>query len=186
MTKKGLYLAGILLTILIGTLLYWMFCCECKVNDKTVVVENGVQHSVTVNAIPDTDGDGVNDELDKCPQTPGIAENQGCPEMILNYKRAEATLSTEDKVQLDSVVKFLNNHPTVNIIIEGHTSTLGETEYNQKLSEKRAANSVEYMVSKGIDAGRLSAVGYGEQYPVGDNATEEGRAQSRRTIIKIK
>jgi OmpA-OmpF porin, OOP family len=186
MTKKGLYLAGILLTILIGTLLYWMFCCECKVNEKTVVIENGMQDSVTVNAIPDTDGDGVNDEMDKCPKTPGIADNQGCPEMVLLYKKAEAALSEDDKVQLDKVFTFLNNHPTVNISIEGHTSTLGETDFNQKLSETRAANSVEYLISKGIDAGRLSAVGYGEQYPVGDNATEEGRAQSRRTVIKIK
>ena len=186
MTKKGLYIVGILLTILIGTLLYWMFCCDCKIKDKDVAIVNGVSDTVNATIIPDTDGDGVNDELDKCPKTPGIAENQGCPEMILSYKRAEAALSAEDKVQLDAVVTFLNNHPSVQIIIEGHTSTLGETDFNQKLSEKRAANSVEYLVSKGIDASRLSAVGYGEQFPVGDNSTEEGRAQSRRTVIKIK
>lgn len=186
MTKKGIYVLGILLTILTGTLLYWMFCCDCKIKDKEVAIANELQGSISANEIPDTDGDGVNDELDKCPKTPGIAENQGCPEMIMYYKRAEAALSADDKAQLDIVVTFLNNHPAVNISIEGHTSTLGETDFNQKLSETRAANSVDYLISKGIDAGRLSAVGYGEQYPVGDNSTEEGKAQSRRTVIKIK
>ncbi len=96
-----------------------------------------------------------------------------------------AALTEDDKANLDKVVTFLNNHPDVNIVLEGHTSTLGETEYNQKLSEKRANNSVTYMVSKGIDAGRMKATGYGEQFPIGDNATEEGRAKSRRTIVRV-
>jgi OmpA-OmpF porin, OOP family len=136
--------------------------------------------------IPDTDGDGVNDEEDKCPNTPGVAANLGCPEMILYFKRADAVLNATDKMKLDTVVVFLNNHPEVNVTIEGHTSTLGATDYNQKLSERRAASSVKYLISKGIAKERLSAVGYGEQYPIGDNSVEAGRAASRRVVIKVK
>jgi len=135
--------------------------------------------------IPDTDGDGINDENDKCPKLAGIAGNLGCPEMILYYKRDEATLSADDKAKLDEIVTFLNNNPEINAVLEGHTSTLGETKYNQTLSEKRVKMSVDYLVSKGIDKGRLKGVGYGEQFPIGDNNTEEGRAKSRRTEIKV-
>lgn len=135
--------------------------------------------------IPDTDGDGVNDDEDKCPKLSGIKENLGCPEMILYYKKAESTLSTAYKAELDKVVQFLNNNPNLNVFIEGHTSTLGDANYNQKLSEKRAKSAVDYLVSKGINRSRLQAVGYGEQYPIGDNSKEEGRAKSRRTVVKI-
>jgi len=135
--------------------------------------------------IPDTDGDGVNDESDKCPKTPGIAENLGCPEMTFLYLRDVAELSAEDKANLDIVVKFLNNNPSLSITLEGHTSTLGDAKYNQKLSEKRANGAVAYLVSKGIDKNRLQAKGYGEEFPIGDNSVEAGRAQSRRLVIKI-
>jgi OmpA-OmpF porin, OOP family len=135
--------------------------------------------------IPDTDGDGVNDELDKCPKTFGIAANLGCPEMTLYYKRADAKLSAADKKSLDSVVIFMNNNPTLNVIVQGYTSTLGATAYNQKLSEARVNNSIKYMVSKGIDAGRFQGIGYGEQFPIGNQKTEAGRAASRRVVMKI-
>jgi hypothetical protein len=135
--------------------------------------------------VSDTDGDGINDETDKCPRLAGTPGNLGCPEMVLLYKKAEAVLSADDKLQLDKVVGFLEANPDLSIIIEGHTSTLGATDYNQKLSERRASNSVKYIVSKGIAPERLKSIGYGEQFPIGDNATEEGRAQSRRTVIRI-
>lgn len=135
--------------------------------------------------IPDTDTDGVNDEIDKCPNVTGIADNLGCPEIIVYYQRDQATLTAYDKGNLDRVIKFLNNNPTLNISIQSHTSTTGKADYNQKLSEKRATATMNYLIYKGINKERLSVIGFGEQFPVGDNETEEGRAQSRRTVIKI-
>ncbi|HLO79513.1 MAG TPA: OmpA family protein [Chitinophagaceae bacterium] len=152
-------------------------------NDKCPTVAGTAKYEGC--PIPDTDGDGINDESDRCPKVAGIAGNLGCPEMILYYKRDVATLSAEDKANLDKVATFLTNNPDINITLEGHTSTLGDTKYNQTLSEKRANNSVAYLVSKGIDKSRLTAIGYGEQYPIGDNSKEEGRAQSRRTVVKV-
>ena len=105
--------------------------------------------------------------------------------MILYYKRDEAKLNEEDKANLDKVATFLTSNPDIRITLEGHTSTLGDAKYNQGLSEKRAKLSADYLVSKGIDKSRLSTVGYGEQFPIGDNSKEEGRALSRRTVVKV-
>lgn len=178
------------LLLLIPLFLWWNSCNKPAGETPAAIETPAVTDSPAVNenAIPvvkDTDGDGISDADDKCPNLAGIADNLGCPEMILYYKRDEALLNADDKAELDKVVAFLNNNSNVHIILEGHTSTLGETDYNQKLSEKRANNSVEYLVSKGIDAGRLKTVGYGEQFPIGDNNTEEGRSKSRRTVIKV-
>ena len=93
--------------------------------------------------------------------------------------------SAEDKANLDKVVAFLNNNPELNIAVEGHTSTPGDAKYNQILSEKRAKAAVDYLVSKGINRNRLKAVGYGEEFPIGDNSKEEGKAKSRRTVIRV-
>jgi outer membrane protein OmpA-like peptidoglycan-associated protein len=135
--------------------------------------------------IPDTDGDGINDEQDRCPNVAGIPENLGCPDLKFYYKRDVAALDPADKLSLDKVVDFMNRNPDINLIVEGHTSTLGATKYNKTLSDKRAGNCVKYLVSKGIGANRLKAIGYGEEFPIGDNSKEEGRALSRRVVFKI-
>jgi outer membrane protein OmpA-like peptidoglycan-associated protein len=105
--------------------------------------------------------------------------------MILYYKRDEAALNTEDKANLDKVVTFMDNNPDLNVMLEGHTSTLGDAKYKQNFSEKRAKATVYYLVFKGIDKGRLQSAGYGEPFPIGDNSKEEGWAQSRRTVVKV-
>ena len=172
------------LLLLLALFFWWKSCNQAEV-EIPAVIETPVNVEPTAPVVKDTDGDGIYDDVDKCPNVAGIADNLGCPELILYYKRDEGTLTADDKTDLDRVVTFLNNNPTIHAILEGHTSTLGDTDYNQKLSEKRANLSLDYLVSKGIDAGRLKAVGYGEQFPVGDNSTEEGRAKSRRTVVRV-
>ncbi len=179
--KGGFQWWWLLALLLLLALFFWWRSCNQPVAEVTPVVEAPVVEEV----VKDTDGDGIKDDTDKCPNLPGIADNLGCPEMILYYTRDEDALTADDKINLDKVVTFLNNNPNVHLILEGHTSTLGEADYNLKLSERRVNNSVAYLVGKGIDAGRLKAVGFGEQFPVGDNSTEEGRVKSRRTVIRV-
>lgn len=135
--------------------------------------------------IKDADNDGVADKDDKCPDVAGTTANLGCPDMVLYYSHAETNLDSVDMLNLDKVVAFLNNNPDLNIVIEGYTSTEGESDYNQKLSEKRANASLEYLASKGISRKRMKAIGYGEQFAIGDNDTEEGRTKSRRVVIRV-
>jgi len=94
-------------------------------------------------------------------------------------------LKPESMLELDRVVEMLQQNPTMRIEISGHTDNTGKPDYNQKLSLGRAESVKAYLGSKGIVATRIEAKGYGDTRPVADNATPEGRAQNRRTEMKI-
>lgn len=68
--------------------------------------------------------------------------------------------------------------------IGGHTDSVGDTAYNQWLSEQRAASVKQYLVGQGVDAGQLDVVGYGESQPIDSNRTRQGRAHNRRVVLK--
>lgn len=149
--------------------------------------------------IPDGDGDGVNDEEDKCPAVPGVASNGGCPEIKEEVKQKVAfaakniffntgssQLLKKSFKPLDDVVKILNENPTLLLDVEGHTDNTGTADKNKALSEARANAVKAYLVSKGIDGNRLVAAGYGQDSPVGDNKTAAGRAQNRRSELKLR
>ncbi|MCA4900333.1 MAG: OmpA family protein [Bacteroidota bacterium] len=98
------------------------------------------------------------------------------------------TLKPESFVELNKVVDFLNQNPKVSIEIAGHTDAKGSDTYNENLSQGRSQSVVDYLVSQGIDRGRLQAHGYGESKPIDSNETEEGRANNRRvefTVLKM-
>jgi OOP family OmpA-OmpF porin len=141
--------------------------------------------------IPDGDGDGVNDEEDKCPTIPGVRENSGCPKIDFNAKNVQfltgsSTLTTGAKTELNKLVTILNDtYPDVRIQIDGHTDNVGKPESNQVLSEKRSAAVKSYLVSKKVNGDRLSTAGYGQDRPIADNTTTEGRAQNRRVEFRV-
>ena len=87
--------------------------------------------------------------------------------------------------ELERLVSFLKLNPAIKIKISGHTDNHGDDKSNQILSENRAKAVVNYLISAGISADRLSYVGYGQTSPIDTNATEEGRANNRRTEFKI-
>jgi outer membrane protein OmpA-like peptidoglycan-associated protein/tetratricopeptide (TPR) repeat protein len=97
----------------------------------------------------------------------------------------EYDLKTASEAELDKVVQLLNDNPVIKIQIEGHTDNIGNATENLKLSENRAKAVINYLVSKGIDAKRLSPKGFGATQPIADNKTEDGRAKNRRTELKI-
>lgn len=94
-------------------------------------------------------------------------------------------LKTASQVELDNVVRLMNENPTLKIQINGHTDNAGKPADNITLSNNRAKAVVAYLTLKGIDAKRLNFQGFGDKLPLADNTTEEGRAKNRRTELKV-
>jgi OOP family OmpA-OmpF porin len=137
----------------------------------------------------DTDGDGVVDGSDQCPDTPkgDRVGPQGCSCDVtrqLQFKVDSAELTDEDKAILDEVATNLTKLKFVSGTVVGHTDSTGSDAYNQGLSERRAQTVATYLEGKGIAAGRLAVKGAGESEPVADNATKDGRALNRRVVLK--
>ncbi|MBL8201694.1 MAG: OmpA family protein [Chromatiales bacterium] len=136
----------------------------------------------------DTDGDGVIDANDQCPDTPRGERvgPQGCTCDVtrqLTFKLNSAELTAEDKKVLDEVAENLTRLKFISGTVVGHTDSSGSEAYNQGLSERRAQSTVDYLATRGIDPSRLKASGAGESQPIADNKTKEGRAQNRRVVL---
>jgi OOP family OmpA-OmpF porin len=103
----------------------------------------------------------------------------------INFDFDKSDIKPEFEGVLDAGVEALNENPDTTVQVAGYTDSVGTDEYNQGLSERRANAVRDYFVSKGIDASRLTAVGFGETNPVADNGTADGRAQNRRVELNV-
>jgi outer membrane protein OmpA-like peptidoglycan-associated protein len=101
------------------------------------------------------------------------------------FETGKSDLKNESMAELSKLIEFLENNPELMIEISGHTDNVGPEEFNQKLSENRAKAVLDYLVEGKIKAPRLVYKGYGFLHPIQSNETGEGRAQNRRTEIKI-
>ncbi|MFZ2907159.1 MAG: OmpA family protein [Cyclobacteriaceae bacterium] len=97
----------------------------------------------------------------------------------------KTTLKSESFVELNKVVDFLKRNPNVEIEIHGHTDNKGSDDYNLELSQGRSQAVMDYIVSQGIDAYRLAAIGFGETKPIDTNDTDAGRANNRRVEVTV-
>lgn len=103
----------------------------------------------------------------------------------LLFDTGKATLLPGSQEQLKNIAEILKAYPSVEIKIGGYTDNVGNPADNMKLSGERAKSVMNELVAMGINAKRISAEGYGEQYPVASNDTEEGRAQNRRIAVRV-
>jgi outer membrane protein OmpA-like peptidoglycan-associated protein len=101
------------------------------------------------------------------------------------FETASYELLPESQVELNKLVAFMNNNPTIRIEIGGHTDNVGKPDDNQILSENRSKSVREYLIQNEILENRISYKGYGEEQPVDTNDTPEGRANNRRTEFKV-
>ena len=148
---------------------------------------------------PDTDGDSVLDKDDKCPAEKGSVANNGCPEVTVQtledvnlqaksiyFNSGKATFKTSDvPVRLDAIAAILVQYPNAKFSVEGHTDSDGSEMYNQKLSEARANAVRDAIIKRGISASNVVAIGFGETAPIASNKKAEGKAQNRRTEVKL-
>ncbi len=148
---------------------------------------------------PDRDGDGVLDKDDQCPDVPGTVANNGCPEVSVEvikqlnefsktilFDLGKATIRKESYGVLQNIVDIMKEYPNAKFEIEGHTDSSGSLQLNERLSNERAASVKDYLVTIGMDASRLTSVGYGPSKPIASNNTAAGRQQNRRVEISLK
>ncbi|MEE8410331.1 MAG: OmpA family protein [Myxococcota bacterium] len=149
--------------------------------------------------VRDRDGDGVNDDVDQCPDVPGPPP-KGCPKRVLvvvkgdkieikkqiKFETNKATIRGRISFEiLDQVGSVLKSKPNIKVVIEGHTDSVGPAAYNLQLSDDRAKSVREALIERGIDGGRMEAIGYGESKPIASNRSRKGRAANRRVEFKI-
>ena len=145
------------------------------------------------------DRDGIADKDDQCPNKAGSAENNGCPVItdsvmdelndegsMIRFNASSSVIGEDSDECLDKIKSILDNYPSTIIMIEGHASSDGSKSFNQKLSEDRANSVKNALVGKGADSDRLETIGYGEDKPLKDNTSREGRKSNRRVQFSLK
>jgi len=177
---------------------------------------------------PDTDNDGIDDSRDNCPNLAGPVSNNGCPQSnvvttptptttvpsttvpsttvpsstiptapdgyitieeanileiamrAVQFESARSVITRESFQYLASIADLMARYPSYNLRISGHTDNTGSAARNLQLSNNRARACYEYLVSRGLDASRMSYEGFGESKPIADNGSARGRELNRR------
>ncbi len=162
----------------------------------------------------DSDGDGVADQFDKCPNTPAgtVVDGSGCPikwpapidtslfvrkgAMIGMGMAAPAVAYSNIQFEFDSSVLRTSSYPVLDatsadlrasgskVELDGYASSEGTAAHNMVLSKDRATSVKTYLVNSGVDAKKIKIKAYGETHPIADNSTEEGRVLNRRVQFK--
>lgn len=153
-------------------------------------------------SIPDADGDGIKDDMDKCPNEAGVYSNDGCPakeekstntsneeieknETKISFESNSSKLDNASNSELDRIAEYMKENKDTKVNINGYADDRGGDKFNVNLSKRRAEAVADYLRAKGIDPYRISVKGMGEQNPISNNDTEEGRAANRRVEIII-
>jgi OmpA-OmpF porin, OOP family len=147
----------------------------------------------------DSDGDGVSDQFDKCPNTPAgsVVDGSGCvivfpKDTVKAADSVKASPYSNIQFEFDSSVLRTSSYPALDassadlrasgktITLAGYASSEGTAAHNLRLSKDRATSVKTYLVNSGVDAKHLKVKGFGETHPIADNSTEEGRVANRR------
>lgn len=150
----------------------------------------------------DSDGDGIRDDKDACPEIRGKEDadpgKSGCPKIVrfvgkeivilqqVQFTTGTAKLTGNSDEILSEVASVLKERTEIlKLEVQGHTDNKGNKAANKNLSQRRADAVMKVIVDKGVAKERLTAKGYGQEEPIADNATEEGRSNNRRVQFKV-
>ncbi|MFD2166838.1 OmpA family protein [Thalassotalea euphylliae] len=169
-------------------------------NKKRTVAKEPVvttEPALVANVDKDSDNDGVMDSKDSCPNTPEnhMVDSLGCTlfsdevksmRLLVNFDNNSAEVKNEYTDEIEKAANFLNAYQQANLTIEGHSSAVGNADYNKKLSLKRAQAIVDMLVNNyGIEASRLNAVGYGEERLLNSENSAEAHSENRRIMARV-
>ena len=165
---------------------------KAKEKPEPVVTPAPVQKAVV-----DSDKDGVADSADQCANTNAAfkVDESGCPVMLtetvsiqmdVKFPTNSSILSKDNYPEIEKVATFMEQFEKTVVTVEGHSDDRGDDAYNKALSQRRADSVSKALVEKfGLAVERVKAIGYGEEQPIADNATAEGRAANRRVTAVV-
>jgi tetratricopeptide (TPR) repeat protein len=148
----------------------------------------------------DSDGDGVPDRMDRCPNTPAASNEVGLNGCHFNFRvhynayihpcevhfaSGQATLSTHAKVCLESKVETIQEYGLISAEIVAHTDNVGTSAMNRKLSWRRGKAVADFLIKSGVPAQKIFITAVGEKNPMAPNDTRYGRAENRRVEISL-
>lgn len=145
----------------------------------------------------DTDGDGIFDGIDKCPEEKGIAAKQGCPfkESEVEWLKIKvksiffdtslSDITDDSKDRMSKLVELMLDNPDYNVNVFGFADPRGDAQANMALSNRRAQAAVQYLISKGIAANRITSEALGESHSGKENLTEEELQNERRVDFNL-
>ena len=177
-------------------------------------VASAVDEPIPVEAAgQDDDGDGVPNAIDECPASPRgakvlpdgcmprsdcrrpragePADDKGCAiERVyvlrgVKFEFDSDRLTQDAKPILMDIANAMRVYPELKFELHGHTCWIGSDSYNQGLSERRARSAMAFLITQGISANRITAIGFGESKPIDTNLTRAGREYNRRVELKV-
>lgn len=186
MSKKFLYLASILLTIIIGIVLFWYVCCDSDGKSKSMETA-----AADASLVPDQQ---VAEPVTPAPDSSALVDWEAIKEQINDHApivqfeayQTESIMQQENMNMLEKITDYLENNPDDGLLVTGHADISGARALNMTLSEKRAAFFKNHLVQNGIDADKITTSFKGPDDPIADNNTAEGRAKNRRADVIIK
>jgi OmpA-OmpF porin, OOP family len=158
------------------------------------IVEREVVREVE-RPVPDTDGDGVNDGRDRCPDTPSglrvdasgcVVENQAIELRGVTFEFNQSRLTPNAQTVLDHVARAFTGQASLRVEIAGHTDSVGSPEFNERLSQRRADAVRSYLIFRGASQSQLGARGYGEsQLLIDPEKSDDDRERNRRVEFRV-
>jgi len=183
----------VLASLFVITAVLFTSCKSKKLAAKEEVVAQVVEAPKPIEKkVVDTDGDGVADDEDDCPQAKGLAKNNGCPEIVekafvyqnIQFEFNSSVLKTSSYAFLEDLAQQIKKYPEATIYLNGHSSSEGTDLRNMMLSVDRANAVKAYLVNNGIANSKLITKGFGESVPLVPNTSEANKALNRRVEIK--
>jgi OmpA-OmpF porin, OOP family len=185
MSKKLIYPVGILLTIIIGSILFKSYCCNCSKQtakaDKSQIIIPPAETARKEASVSTPPTEPVK------PDWSALKEKINSDPLIcyFNVNQSGISLTDQEKAKIANIVTYLEKAPEGSVIVTGYTDNSGSREKNLKLGQDRADIVKSFLVKNGISGSKIAATTKGPDGPVADNDTPEGKAKNRRTIVLI-
>ncbi|WP_027149479.1 OmpA family protein [Methylobacter tundripaludum] len=151
-------------------------------SQNQVIVQGGFQHAISVSGQKKAAEQTVTPQLQSLALAP-VTDNAILDTETVSFEFDHASIPVSELDKLSNFLRRIDSPSLMHIQVEGHTDSKGSAKYNNKLSIKRARAVCDYLIQHGVQSSKISHKGFGEEFPLEANDTEEHRSKNRRTEI---